>query len=144
MPNDEATTPPGDDDLPPALASSVFGSPAVDRSPPYLDARRGSLGDLVSVGEACAVGTRWEQWRRIYPCALSSFPNGLSSALQGKRVVLFSDYDGTLAPIVRDPDQAHMSEPMRRVREWPLAAAPWWLLGHSLVTTRPCVVHSAC
>ena len=57
-----------------------------------------------------------------------SCPNALDSiekvldTLQGKRVVVFLDYDGTLSPIVTNPDDAHISTEMREtVRE--LAAA---------------------
>ncbi|GER49600.1 haloacid dehalogenase-like hydrolase superfamily protein [Striga asiatica] len=34
----------------------------------------------------------------------------------GKQIVMFLDYDGTLSPIVDDPDQAFMSESVRIVR----------------------------
>lgn len=30
-------------------------------------------------------------------------------ASKGKQIVMFLDYDGTLSPIVEDPDQAFMS-----------------------------------
>lgn len=33
--------------------------------------------------------------------------------ISGKRLVIFLDYDGTLSPIVRDPDKAFMSDSMR-------------------------------
>ncbi|KAL4360220.1 probable trehalose-phosphate phosphatase 3 [Arachis hypogaea] len=40
------------------------------------------------------------------------------SIAKGKEIVLFLDYDGTLSPIVEDPDQAHISDAMRAaVRE---------------------------
>lgn len=31
---------------------------------------------------------------------------------KGKRIVVFLDYDGTLSPIVSDPDSAFMSDPV--------------------------------
>jgi hypothetical protein len=34
----------------------------------------------------------------------------LLAAAKGKQIVLFLDYDGTLSPIVEDPDRAVMSE----------------------------------
>lgn len=34
----------------------------------------------------------------------------ITKALIGKQVVMFLDYDGTLSPIVDDPDRAFMSE----------------------------------
>ncbi len=37
----------------------------------------------------------------------------ISHCLRGKRPVFFLDYDGTLSPIVDDPDRAVMSDSMR-------------------------------
>ncbi|MED6161441.1 hypothetical protein PIB30_060754, partial [Stylosanthes scabra] len=47
-----------------------------------------------------------------HPSALDNFEEILSIA-KGKEIVLFLDYDGTLSPIVDDPDQAHISNAMR-------------------------------
>ncbi len=71
----------------------------------------------------------YEAWRQSCPCALGNFdalmaPAGAaasessSSSGQGgkgkkKKVCVFLDYDGTLSPIVNDPDKAVMSEAMR-------------------------------
>jgi trehalose-6-phosphatase len=33
---------------------------------------------------------------------------------KGKKIVMFLDYDGTLSPIVDDPDRAYMSETVRK------------------------------
>ncbi|KAG0485164.1 hypothetical protein HPP92_009243 [Vanilla planifolia] len=54
------------------------------------------------------------EWRRRHPSALSKFED-LTAAAKGKNVVVFLDYDGTLSPIVDDPDSAFMSESMRAV-----------------------------
>ncbi|GAB2270964.1 hypothetical protein Dimus_005821 [Dionaea muscipula] len=43
------------------------------------------------------------------PSALDSFDQMMSMA-KGKRIIVFLDYDGTLSPIVDDPDLAFMSE----------------------------------
>lgn len=32
------------------------------------------------------------------------------SIAKGKEIVVFLDYDGTLSPIVEDPDEAYMSD----------------------------------
>ncbi|KAI3795956.1 hypothetical protein L1987_38617 [Smallanthus sonchifolius] len=37
----------------------------------------------------------------------------IANASKGKQVVMFLDYDGTLSPIVNDPDRAYMSDEMR-------------------------------
>ncbi|CAA3008037.1 probable trehalose-phosphate phosphatase 2 [Olea europaea subsp. europaea] len=55
---------------------------------------------------------KYISWRKEHPCALSSLPRMLNSA-KGKQIVVFLDYDGTLSPIVNDPNRAFMSPPMR-------------------------------
>jgi trehalose 6-phosphate phosphatase len=45
------------------------------------------------------------------PSALGAGPDDV---LKGRRPVVFLDYDGTLTPIVEHPDDAVLSEPMRR------------------------------
>ncbi|KAK4353100.1 hypothetical protein RND71_028618 [Anisodus tanguticus] len=47
-----------------------------------------------------------------HPSALDMFED-IISASKGKQIVMFLDYDGTLSPIVDDPDQAFMSDAMR-------------------------------
>lgn len=44
-----------------------------------------------------------------HPSALDNFEE-LMSIAKGKQIVVFLDYDGTLSPIVDDPDQAYMSD----------------------------------
>lgn len=44
-----------------------------------------------------------------HPSALAQF-EPLLAAAKGKQIVMFLDYDGTLSPIVEDPDRAVMSE----------------------------------
>ena len=34
----------------------------------------------------------------------------ITKASKGKQIVMFLDYDGTLSPIVEDPDRAFMSD----------------------------------
>lgn len=43
-----------------------------------------------------------------YPSALNSFDHIIDHA-KDKEIVIFLDYDGTLSPIVDDPDRAFMS-----------------------------------
>ncbi|KAI3458028.1 hypothetical protein Pfo_014691 [Paulownia fortunei] len=60
---------------------------------------------------------RYISWLEEHPSAITSF-HPMLSATEGKQIVVFLDYDGTLSPIVNDPDRAFMSEPMRSaVRE---------------------------
>ncbi|WOG92796.1 hypothetical protein DCAR_0312072 [Daucus carota subsp. sativus] len=54
----------------------------------------------------------YSSWCREHPSALSSFRE-IMNAARGKSIVVFLDYDGTLSPIVSDPDRAFMSNPMR-------------------------------
>ncbi|CAN6204296.1 unnamed protein product [Urochloa humidicola] len=51
-------------------------------------------------------------WEARHPSALGKFEQ-IVAASEGKRIVMFLDYDGTLSPIVDDPDAAFMSETMR-------------------------------
>lgn len=44
-----------------------------------------------------------------HPSALNMFDE-IINASKGKQIVMFLDYDGTLSPIVADPDRAFMSE----------------------------------
>ncbi|GAB4813437.1 hypothetical protein N2152v2_000483 [Parachlorella kessleri] len=71
----------------------------------------GSLGSLV---ETCS--TEYSSWLAQHPCALEHFDRFAHEAT-GKLVAVFLDYDGTLTPIVSNPDLAFMSDAMRdRVR----------------------------
>ena len=50
--------------------------------------------------------------QRKHPSALGKFDQ-IASASKGKKIVMFLDYDGTLSPIVADPDTAYMSDAVR-------------------------------
>lgn len=59
----------------------------------------------------------YAKWQMRYPNALRQFGK-IEDRLKGKRLAVFLDYDGTLTPIVNDPDRAIMAEDMRTaVRE---------------------------
>ncbi|KAL8110763.1 putative trehalose-phosphate phosphatase J [Apium graveolens] len=51
-------------------------------------------------------------WMLGHPSALDMFDQ-ITKASKGKPIVMFLDYDGTLSPIVNDPDRAFMSDSMR-------------------------------
>jgi trehalose 6-phosphate phosphatase len=44
-----------------------------------------------------------------YPSALNAFER-IAACGKGKKIALFLDYDGTLSPIVDEPDNAVMSD----------------------------------
>ncbi|EPS59691.1 hypothetical protein M569_15115, partial [Genlisea aurea] len=56
--------------------------------------------------------TRYASWMIRYPSALNSLGSIMEQSKEGKLVV-FLDYDGTLSPIVDDPDKALLSTQMR-------------------------------
>lgn len=43
------------------------------------------------------------------------------AAAKGKKIVVFLDYDGTLSPIVEDPDKAFMSDTVIYTHKYSLA-----------------------
>ncbi|MCO5577565.1 hypothetical protein L7F22_031396 [Adiantum nelumboides] len=53
-------------------------------------------------------------WMVKHPSALDKFDE-IVKAASGKRLAVFLDYDGTLSPIVEDPDNAFMSHQMRAI-----------------------------
>ncbi|XP_010539763.1 PREDICTED: probable trehalose-phosphate phosphatase F [Tarenaya hassleriana] len=52
------------------------------------------------------------KWLLKYPSAISSFGH-IAAQARNKKIAVFLDYDGTLSPIVDDPDRAIMSDSMR-------------------------------
>lgn len=76
-------------------------------SPPHKKTREFNK-ELVSADTDVAYST----WMIKYPSALTSFEQ-ITNFAKGKRIALFLDYDGTLSPIVDNPDCAFMSNDMR-------------------------------
>uniref|UniRef100_A0A061R3J9 Trehalose 6-phosphate phosphatase n=1 Tax=Tetraselmis sp. GSL018 TaxID=582737 RepID=A0A061R3J9_9CHLO len=54
----------------------------------------------------------YADWKMRYPSILDDFDT-FCRAAHGKRLAVFLDYDGTLTPIVNNPDEAFMSDEMR-------------------------------
>ncbi|KAB2610198.1 trehalose-phosphate phosphatase 2 [Pyrus ussuriensis x Pyrus communis] len=54
----------------------------------------------------------YTSWLTKHPSALDAFGQ-MMSAVKGKDIVVFLDYDGTLSRIVQDPDKAFMTAKMR-------------------------------
>ncbi|OAY71393.1 putative trehalose-phosphate phosphatase 6, partial [Ananas comosus] len=86
----------------------------------WLDSMRAS--SPTHVASAAAVLTspslmapctaEYEEWMKQCPSASNKFEE-ITAKSKGKKIVMFLDYDGTLSPIVDDPDRAYMSEAMR-------------------------------
>ncbi|XP_039052134.1 trehalose-phosphate phosphatase A-like [Hibiscus syriacus] len=81
---------------------------AMKSSSPRHKITRDYSHELVSSGTDVAYRT----WMVKYPSALKSFEQ-IANFAKGKRIALFLDYDGTLSPIVDNPDLAFMSTDMR-------------------------------
>ena len=56
----------------------------------------------------------YEQWLERFPDAVQCFGTMEVEKLKGKHLALFLDYDGTLTPIVPNPDRAFISDEMRK------------------------------
>ncbi|KAK4489654.1 hypothetical protein RD792_005466 [Penstemon davidsonii] len=54
---------------------------------------------------------KYISWLEEHPSALTSF-HSMMKVTEGKQIIVFLDYDGTLSPIVDDPDLAFMSDPV--------------------------------
>ncbi|XP_027903513.1 trehalose-phosphate phosphatase A-like [Vigna unguiculata] len=87
------------------------------RSSGWLDAMKSSSPTHNKVSKDLNHGTgspdaAYSTWLLKFPSALASFDQ-ITNYAKGKRIALFLDYDGTLSPIVDNPDCAFMSDNMR-------------------------------
>ncbi|XP_050384799.1 trehalose-phosphate phosphatase A [Argentina anserina] len=89
------------------------------RSSSWLDAMKSSspphrkiTKDVNNDSAATECDIAYRTWMVKYPSALTSFEQ-ITNYAKGKRIALFLDYDGTLSPIVDNPDCAFMSDAMR-------------------------------
>ncbi|XP_027361442.1 probable trehalose-phosphate phosphatase F [Abrus precatorius] len=78
-------------------------------SPPRKKLLKGSIAQVASIDKDI---DDFLSFMLDYPSALDSFENIIDRA-KNKKIAMFLDYDGTLSPIVDDPDCALMSEAMR-------------------------------
>lgn len=53
-----------------------------------------------------------EEWKMSHPSAIEHFEKFKRMA-EGRKLAVFLDYDGTLTPIVSEPERAYMSDEMR-------------------------------
>ncbi|XP_047050097.1 probable trehalose-phosphate phosphatase 7 [Lolium rigidum] len=79
-----------------------------------VESMRASSPTHARAAAALAAGVDEEHaaWMARHPSALGKFEE-IVAASKGKQIVMFLDYDGTLSPIVNDPDAAFMSDTMR-------------------------------
>lgn len=77
------------------------------QSPPHTHSLHGETPDAHDIEAAI-----YKSWLEKHPSALSSFDKVIRNS-QKKQIVVFLDYDGTLSPIVEDPEKAFMSPEMR-------------------------------
>ncbi|XWS49076.1 hypothetical protein CRYUN_Cryun13aG0132500 [Craigia yunnanensis] len=89
------------------------------RSNGWLDAMKSSspprkklIKDFNIEVSADDIDIAYCSWMIKYPSALKSFEK-ISKNAKNKKIAVFLDYDGTLSPIVDDPDRAFMSDAMR-------------------------------
>uniref|UniRef100_A0A0A0LB10 Uncharacterized protein n=1 Tax=Cucumis sativus TaxID=3659 RepID=A0A0A0LB10_CUCSA len=76
--------------------------------PTPLSGDRKSLQVAPTFDNTSTDGTNYNSWLKTHPSGLESF-DGMMKGLKRKKIVVFLDYDGTLSPIVDDPDRAFMS-----------------------------------
>lgn len=77
------------------------------QSPPHVHSLHEDIPEAFDLEAAV-----YKSWLEKHPSALSSFDDVIKHAHK-KQVVVFLDYDGTLSPIVEDPERAFMSTEMR-------------------------------
>ncbi|OAY30495.1 trehalose-phosphate phosphatase A isoform X1 [Manihot esculenta] len=89
------------------------------RSSSWLDAMKSSSPTHKRITKENASADNdvaYATWTLKYPSAIASFEQ-IANFAKGKRIALFLDYDGTLSPIVDNPDRAFMSDAMRSAVE---------------------------
>ncbi|XP_020204155.1 probable trehalose-phosphate phosphatase J [Cajanus cajan] len=77
----------------------------------WVDSMRASSPTRVK--STSSLAEEHSSWILRHPSALDMFEQ-IMDASKGKQIVMFLDYDGTLSPIVDDPDRAFMSDSMRK------------------------------
>lgn len=82
-----------------------------DSSPPRISCLQSNTFGKTDID---TVDLHQRAWIAKHPSALYNFDDIIEAA-NGKRIAVFLDYDGTLSPIVEDPEHAFMSDEMRAV-----------------------------
>ncbi|KAJ4954032.1 hypothetical protein NE237_030864 [Protea cynaroides] len=78
----------------------------------WVDSMNASSPTHIKSSASLSANEEHGSWIVRHPSALNMFEQ-ITGASKGKQIVMFLDYDGTLSPIVEDPDRAFMSESMR-------------------------------
>ncbi|XVF36737.1 hypothetical protein REPUB_Repub19eG0084000 [Reevesia pubescens] len=78
----------------------------------WVDSMRASSPTRIKSNASLPETDEKSSWIIHHPSALRMFEQ-IVAASKGKQIVMFLDYDGTLSPIVEDPDQAFMPREMR-------------------------------
>ncbi|KAJ8762686.1 hypothetical protein K2173_011166 [Erythroxylum novogranatense] len=78
----------------------------------WIDSMRDSSPTRVKPATSSSETEENNSWIVNHPSALNMFEQ-IASASKEKQIVMFLDYDGTLSPIVEDPDRAFMTNEMR-------------------------------
>lgn len=78
----------------------------------WVDSMRDSSPTRVKSTTSLSETEEKKSWIVNHPSALNMFEQIVKGS-KGKQIVMFLDYDGTLSPIVEDPDRAFMTNEMR-------------------------------
>ncbi|EEF48480.1 probable trehalose-phosphate phosphatase D [Ricinus communis] len=96
----------------PKLANKMETRVTGVRTSTWVDSMRDSSPTRVKSTASLSEIEEKSSWIVNHPSALSVFEQ-IVNASKGKQIVMFLDYDGTLSPIVEDPDRAFMTNEMR-------------------------------
>ncbi|CAK9174934.1 unnamed protein product [Ilex paraguariensis] len=79
----------------------------------WVDSMKASSPTHIKSTPFLSVSEDHSSWMDNHPSALDKFEQ-ITNASKGKQIVMFLDYDGTLSPIIEDPDLAFMDRKMRK------------------------------
>ncbi|KAF8115365.1 hypothetical protein N665_0028s0027 [Sinapis alba] len=96
------------------LVQKIEADPTQTRNNSWIEAMRASSPSRTRPGNISSLpeSDEYSSWMAQHPSALSKFEE-IAKSSTGKQIVMFLDYDGTLSPIVENPDQAYMTDEMR-------------------------------
>ncbi|XP_076884917.1 putative trehalose-phosphate phosphatase D [Bidens hawaiensis] len=92
----------------PKIVETAVTATGIGKNTGWVEAMRASSPTRNSSDD----GEKKRVWIMKHPSALGVFEE-IMSAAKFKQIIIFLDYDGTLSPIVENPDQAYMDPQMR-------------------------------